>query len=361
MMACKNMKSVNIYVILLVILLLRHAYTCCLYPWMTSFVLFVWGVLCFIAFLSIYKRKPLSLGLFLPYLILSFGEIFSARTHIVTVAARFSMMLPVLSFFLIRTEVRKKLLYDIEQVFFILISISFSLYLLDKVGLLPSVGKSVWEQYDYYNYVFYTNVIRYEGAFCGFTFEAGYISLLLVILLTINEYDFARKRNWVYLAALLCTLSLGGYLMGTIGYVMQRTLKQKSLKKSLVILSCIIVALAGIVIFAFSYNGGNNILVEEILNRLMFDEELGIVGNNRENVVARELFDYYFYSDKVWLGIGEIALYKAMNLQNFDACSWRYFIIRYGAIYTMIFFTASIYFLSKTKIRNTLPLFVITG
>ena len=326
---------------------------------MNSYVIVVWGIMCFLSFLIFYNHKQISFNLLLPYLLLSMGALFSIRSHITPFIAHFSILLPVLSFFLLPKDKLFLLLRTLEKIFFILITISFFLYLLDKLEILPIVNKTILRQYEFNNYLLYLNVKGYNGAFCGFSLEPGYISLLLVSLLTINEYDFSIRRNWIYLASLLCSLSLGGYILGFISFILFKTINQKSVSKSFMVLIGIIIVFAGIVLFAFSYNNGDNIIAEKILNRLMFDEELGIVGNNRENAIAREIYDSYFYSDKIWLGIGLEAFEKARNINGINACSWREFVIVYGAFYTFIYFVASLYLFSKTYMKKTLPFYVV--
>lgn len=349
------------FVVLVVLIMLKLSYSYEVYVWMMKPMMqLIIGLLCFLSFTKLYEHQSVTIKTIQPYLFLSIGGLFAYGTQqIGNLVALFAMMLPILAFTLLKKEDLVNILKSIEFVFFVLVSLSFSLYLLDMMEMLPSLKLTVYEQYDLYNYFLYLNVVRYRGAFCGFTLEAGYISLLLVALLVINEYNFKLKRNWLYLAALMCTLSLGGYLLGIISFIMQKLLKQKSFIMSIFTLVLIFFVLAVSVVYIFSYKNGNNIIAEEVLSRLMFDEELGIVGNNRENIVAKDIYDQFFYSNAVWFGIGNEAFRRAIDVPDFDACSWRGFIIAYGAVYTIFFFIGSLYILSKTVLKKTLPFFVV--
>lgn len=114
-----------------------------------------------------------------------------------------------------------------------------------------------------------------------------------------------------------------------------------------------------LIVYVINYQGGNNIITQTIFERLVYDEELGIVGNNRENALGEQVIDMYFYSDKVWWGIGQEKLSKVSSIKGLDMCSWRVFVVAYGAIYTlMCFFAMSLAFL-KTKLRKTFPVFAL--
>lgn len=351
---------VDFYIIGLILIILKSCYSwiaITLFPSDFNLV----GLATFIGFFMSYRpQKSLSLVGVFTYLLLSCGYFLDFKTDMTPVVGKFVFFLPLLTFFVLSKKTLNDVLKKIDIIFFWLISISFVLFLLDKVSLLPHAGLQIYNQYYFINhYYFYLDVIRYDGAFSGFTLEPGYFSLLLICLIAINDFDFKRKRMWIYLAYLICTLSLGGYLLFVIGFFVKFILLGENKKRSLYIMLGVIVFLVIILTAAFSYNGGDNIFVEKIVNRLMLDDELGIVGNDRENEIAKFVIDKYFYSDNVWFGIGWKNLSVASNIANFDACSWRIYVIRFGAVYTCFFLACSLIFLTKTKINYTLTVFVL--
>lgn len=272
-----------------------------------------------------------------------------------------SLLLPLVVVYNIPHNELQRTLRTVKTTLTVLVAVSYTFWALDKLHFpLPSLGFVRHNQYDIINYLYiYTDVLNYEGRFCGFCLEVGYISLLLVCLLLLNRFDFRKKSTIMLFAALLCTLSLGGYVLAVAGYMSQRILRQGNYMKKIKVFSIIIVALIVITIVALNYNNGDNFFVERIIERLMFDEEYGIAGNNRENIVAMQITDEYFFSNKVWMGIGDDAFMRAIDDPSFDAASFRLFIINYGAIYTILFFIVSIWFLIKSQTKVVFPFFLI--
>lgn len=355
------MKGINLFVFAFTIILLRCTYSWLILAWIPNNFNFI-GAFVFICFLLSYQKLhlPSAVGVF-AYLLIAFGYCFELNFSIIPVLGHFVLFLPVLTFFMLPYSKLKGVLMGIEQFFFILVFLSFALFCLDKIHLLPLHGSMVhYNQYYFYNYGYiYLNVIRYEGAFSGFSIEPGYFSRLLVCLLLINEFDFKKKRNLLYTVALLCTLSLGGYLLAIIGFLLQRVLKERRITREIMIVLSVVVFVALVVIGAFFYKNGNNILMDEIISRMAYDDEFGIVGNNRENLTAKPIIDEIFYSDKVWFGIGNERWHNLFKITDFDACSWRMYVIRFGAVYTIMFWLCSILFLFRLKLRVVLPFFII--
>ncbi len=130
------------------------------------------------------------------------------------------------------------------------------------------------------NYIFYMQsqfgdyAIRFNGPFL----EPGHLGMISAFLILINQFNFKRKGMWAILIALLCTLSLAGYALLMIGFLIHIYYKGKIKSKHLILSILILI----IVYFAGKYyNDGNNILNEKILSRLEYDEEKGFAGNNR--------------------------------------------------------------------------------
>ena len=321
------------------------------------------GVITFFAVMICYPkelRNISALGI-TAYLLYSLDVFFSYGIVAGKNINFFMSMLPLLTIFMLRSNGIRHVLMGIKTVLAILISISFTLYILNLLGVsLPNSGvKSIAQYYycDYYS--IYIDVFRYEGKFCGFTYEPGYFSLLLVCLLLLNNYDFKKKSTYLYIASLLCTLSLGGYILGSIGFILQRSMTERRLTRGVTAFLLSLSIIVVFFVFALYYNGGDNIVAEKIIARMIYDEENIIVGNNRENIIAENIIDSYFYSEKVWMGVGYEEIGKIFSLEGFDACSWRVFVISRGAVYTLVIFFMSFIYMLKTKISLSLPLFVI--
>ena len=356
------MKNYNIYILLIVTIILHHSRSF-VATGMTAFHLGLLGILAFIFCTKIYKIKnSLILSATILFLVMCLGSLFAHRLKASSIIATCCSLLPVLTFFLLKEGEIIRVRNAINNVFFVIILISFTLYIISFLGLsIFDLGVVKYNQYTFHNYLFfYLDVLEYKGSFTGFTIEPGFFSLLLVCLLLINEFDFHTKYVRLYFLCLLLSLSLGGYLLCFVGYMLHRSINGGGLKSVLKLFVITIVVLGMIISFALLYKGGNNILAEEIVYRLAFDDELGIVGNNRESFWAKELLDSYFYSKDIWFGIGYDNYYSAIeNIEYYDACSWRIFVVVYGAIYTILFFFFLLIVWLKTDLKKTLPFFVV--
>ena len=359
------MKNINIYIILLVLIILQSSYTWAVCSWMRGTYAVIVGGLMLMSCKVLYKpqqnKQVLLIGK-IAFFIIFLATFFAARFNIASILISFVANLSILTLFMINNNELQRISQILNKVFATFISISLGMFLLNLIGFgLPNLGKEIYNQYSFINYFYiYLDSINYGiNSFVGFTLEPGYFSLLLVCLLLLNEYNFNKKSTWLYVICLLFSLSLGGYLLGFVSFVLHNLLKAGNWKRRIIYIICIIGILSLIVTGVLNYNGGNNIIAEEILNRLAYDDELGIVGNNRENIIAKEIFDDVFYSPDIWMGIGVDRFKEATNIDGFDACSWRVFVIVYGAIYTVVFFFLSICYFSKTNIKKTIPFFVV--
>ena len=350
-----NSKSFNLYILCLIILILDGAHSLITFVYLPGFRTLL-GLLTMCLFMVIYPSKKITLPAILLYVFIVMGLIIQHRGD---VFFSFLVRLPVLSLFLLKRKDLKIVADRIEKFFFILISISFVIYVLTNLldVTLPS-EKEVYHQYKLQNYYYiYVNSLKYGIKFTGFTLEPGYFALLCICLLALNEFKFNKKSSYVYVTSILFSLSLEGYILLIVGLIVSAICREgrvtKAMKYILIIIGIIITGIC----IALNYNGGDNAVSEFIFERLVFDDEKGIIGNNRESIGAELLIDPVFNSNRVWLGIGERDFFNLIN--GHDICSWRAFVLIYGAVYTIILICVSIIGFSKTVLRKTIPFFVL--
>ena len=356
-----NSKSYNIFTIFFIFVILECA---CSYitKSLLSGYLTLLSLLCFTSFFLVYKeRKALSLISFITYGLLSYGLMYSYDFDLNWIIIAVLKFLPVLTLFMLPREDLLVFKDKIIRFFLILIFASVVLYILKIIGiLLPVYEKMYWHQYEIVNYFYiYTDSVRYLSSFTGFCIETGYFSFLCICLLALEEFDLRKRTSQIFTLAILLSMSLEGYILLVVGIILYsisrgenigRTIKYFVLATTILVISVTIV---------MNYNGGDNIVAEKIVERLTYDEELGIVGNNRESEEAAKIIDRYFYSNDVWLGIRHSKYVNVLAKYGYDVCSWRQFVIIYGAIYTIVVFVFSFLCLSKTNIKKTFPFFVI--
>ncbi len=130
----------------------------------------------------------------------------------------------------------------------------------------------------YTNHIFYMDNVNYAGRFNGPFMEPGHLGMMSAFLILVNHFDFKRKGMWPILVAVVLTLSLAGYVLLFLGFLMILFYRGK-LKFGHLLGYAIIFLIAYLVVRY--YNGGDNILNERILSRLQIDEDKGFSGNNR--------------------------------------------------------------------------------
>lgn len=128
------------------------------------------------------------------------------------------------------------------------------------------------------NYIFYMQSTFYEGRFNGPFLEPGHLGMMSAFLLLANQFDFKRKGMYPILITLLFTLSLAGYALLFIGFMLYIYYRNKITIKHLIFY---LFTFFTIYLIGKYYNGGDNIFYENILSRLEIDEEKGFTGNNR--------------------------------------------------------------------------------
>ena len=356
-----NSKNYNLYTISFIILILDCAFSYITKSLLSGYIAII-CLLCFISSLLVYKeRRSLSFYGIITYIILSYGFMYSFRFDFNKSIVAVVKFLPVITLFMISKENLLILKDKIVRFFSVLVFASLIIYIFKIAGVsLPIYEKTYLWQYEIVNYYYiYTDAVRYVSAFTGFCLEAGYFGFLCICLLALEKFDLRKRTSQIFTLAIVLSMSLEAYILFAIGILLYSISRGEDIAKITKYFIAAFIVLMLAVIIATNYNGGDNIVGEKIFERLEYDEELGIVGNNRESDNAAEIVDRYFYSNSVWLGIGHDKFDNLITNKGFDICSWRAFVIIYGAIYTIIVFGFSIFCLLKTNIKKTFPFFVI--
>lgn len=272
------------------------------------------------------------------------------------------LFLSISTLFFIDTITQKYIMKRINTVYTILVLLSLIFYLFIYAGFpIPSLGYQVFNQYTFINHIFCLDSFNYPGKFVGFSLEPGYFSLLNVSFLMLNRFDLRKPCVYVYLLAVLLSYSLGGYVLAIIGWLIYSYFNTSTNKKKIKFMLIFFISISLIYEIASEWNKGHNMINEKILDRLEYDKEKGIVGNNRDNVMAEAMFTAFFATDKIWFGIGsEGYLDKFSSIEGFDACSYKVFVVRYGLVYTIIFILAfTLYCIRRSPKNISLPVLAI--
>ena len=226
-------------------------------------------------------------------------------------------------------------------------------------GILPGIPifHPNNDNYYFFNYfVLLKGIGNYENdglRFQSIFLEPGFLGTLMSFLLYTFRYNFAKyKLAWILLISLLLSLSLAGYILGMIGFILCQWSKGKKFISYIVVGIFLII----IVYISKTYNNGHNYLNEKIVERLEPEKGKGISGNNR----VGDGTDYYFKrsleNGTFWFGIGTTEITKLNggkgweNTIDYDnqirGAGYKIFILRSGVI-CAFFYLLFYYFLSR--------------
>lgn len=228
--------------------------------------------------------------------------------------------------------------------FILIIGLVMHIYMLVK-GSLPGVPIvfPTNANYIFMNYGFILKGIgSYESEgirFQSIFLEPGYCATLISFLLFTIKYDFKRyKLAWILLIGLCFTLSLAGYILLTIGLILIQWSKYRSIR-----IYCGLFFLFLLVYFSVQqFNEGKNTINEAIFDRLAFDSEKGIAGNNRTGAGADFYFERVLKNNDYILGIGYEEINRINGGNNWEnvidysnqirGAGYKIFIITHGVV-----------------------------
>lgn len=218
-------------------------------------------------------------------------------------------------------------------------------------GYIPTIGpiiqKGSSEDYIFINQIFLIHRIggfdseaakRFHSVFL----EPGYLGTMLSFMLFAIKYDFSKWYTRTLLVAQLVSLSLAGYILTFVGYVLYLVYEGRSLKK--IMLLAILIPIV-VYITAINYNNGNNYINNAIISRLQYDEEKGIAGNNRTGSGTEFYYNQAIENGDIWLGLGAErikqinggASYTAGYDENIRGAGYKVFFVIRGIICAMFF------------------------
>lgn len=214
----------------------------------------------------------------------------------------------------------------------IILGLGFHFLRIFGFDLIPSIpivyGNGLTlESYIFNNYYFYIintfNVeesVRFQSVFL----EPGYLGTLVSFLLFLNKYDFKKRYNIVLLIGLFFSLSLAAYVIFGVGYLC-KLFEEKRRICGPILFICF---LWGIYIVAPMINNGDNYVNTMIVERLQYDKEKGITGNNRFHGDTDLIYERVISSSDVFFGIDK----QIYSTSDISGAGYKLFIIRNGII-----------------------------
>ena len=235
------------------------------------------------------------------------------------------MYLPVMYLIALPREYQEDLLKSVTKWISILLVPSLILYWATLFINLPGFGRYNYPHYEpFINYLFYIKTTYDTGflvRFNAFLLEPGHLAMMCEFFMMANRYDF--KKNpwmWVMLIAIVFSFSLAGYLITFAGFVL---LKVNNVAKTLTMA----VLLAGFIFAVQNYAGGENAVNNLILDRLKYDEEKGIQGNNRFFNNTDFEFEKALKTGDYWIGVTD-----KVNMELVGGSGFKIYILKHGLI-----------------------------
>lgn len=206
----------------------------------------------------------------------------------------------------------KKILFDwFVRVFSFVLIITLSAWLLYLVGIQFPHGPMVdmGDGFHYmYNFGFFVVSAGSIGAetprFASVFMEPGWVGTMCCFVLFGIRFDRKSYTTYLCLFGILLSLSLSA-IVNLVVCGLLWTVVAGNKKNRFIYWLGASALVASMFLFAVFYKGGNNALNRKVVERLAYDEDLGIVGNNRTNDVFESEFEYVMNSSDRWFGIGD--------------------------------------------------------
>lgn len=212
----------------------------------------------------------------------------------------FSFAIPIFIMLCLRVSGKLLLLEQITKWFAWLMIPAILLYFITMFVDLPSLGIVKWRNEELqekgygvcYNYFFFLKPIYLDAGatiarFRGPFLEPGHLGTVCAFLLFANHHDYSKRDNKVIMFTLFLTLSLAGWLLWVIGFILCRYNQGRMKLKNIIVY---IIILISFIVLVNLNSSGDNLVNNAIFSRLEYDSSKGISGNNRNN----EYTDYLF-------------------------------------------------------------------
>ena len=241
----------------------------------------------------------------------------------------------------------------------------FAWLIYSSVGL-PSIGQ-IWlttgkTMHDPWytirnNHVFLiTYALKETTRFCGYFVEPGHLGMTGAFLLYADGFNFKKMSSWVIFIAVILTLSLAGYVLLFVGFLFAKY-ERKEISLKYVLFFGILILF--VYLFGTFYNGGENIINVRVFSRLEYDEDRGIVGNNRALGEIPLYFARMFNDWHLILFGYDAALIRELAEDGSRGTGMQYFMVANGLIGVFFsFFSYLVYFLFTKDKKHAILFFI---
>lgn len=271
------------------------------------------------------------------------------------------LWLTILAFVLCFSDAYKEfLVYRYALSFSCLLGTSLIVFFVSLLVPLPYVPTPYYNSFGnmpygiFKNYFFVIQPTRVSSdlaglpRFCGPFLEPGQLATFLAFLFAAIGYKYRSRLHYFNCSALLFTFSLAGYLLSFIGLCVYRVRKIYHL--------IVILGLGSIIWFAAAnYNYGDNYLNHYIFERLEYDKDTGIAGNNRSSTITNNLYDERVkgHLDAFMFGVPDV------RREAIGGSGIKTFVVRYGVFPIILLLISYLFLVASARNKRAILSYVV--
>lgn len=269
-----------------------------------------------------------------------------------------------LSSIVLLSSVDKKALLDfLSKILFCILSISLIGWLFHMAGFTMPVLENVDLNNDVHNlnnhYIYYDNAYALANVFPrfrGIFIEPGQLATPCVFLFFARGAVIKDKTNMLLLLVTFFSFSLAGYVTLIVGLFLFYLFAERKYKIARIMGLVLII---GTTTFYIVKNANqDNPLLNLIIERLEYDEEIGLTGNNRSDTTFDNYYDQYVKSDKILFGMGDEIRVGNTSWTN-HASGIRKFFVYYGVFGVMNMILLTLLLLKVNYCRSSIVFFIV--
>jgi hypothetical protein len=253
------------------------------------------------------------------------------------------------------------LIFGISLFFYILIiilKVQLPYVIMDLPG--GTEGVPLYKNYLFLVVPMHSDLIQYR--FCSIFLEPSIVGNYSALIIYINHYEFKRKNVFIILLALLFSISLAGYILLVIGYIIHSLLDGKHFYTKLAMIILLSLFFVGVGYYIYM-EFPDSLVSKLVISRLQVDKNKGISGNNRNNDAFNYQYSRFIESDDYLFGIGSRYIEEMVRGRNANSASYKTFIFINGLIGVILlcFLYFFIFYSEKTKFLFGLLILKVIG
>lgn len=209
------------------------------------------------------------------------------------------------------------------------------------------------------NYIFYDSNKGFSSVFPrfrGIFIEPGQLATPCVFLFFARGAKIKDWKNAVLLFCILLSFSLAGYVCLLVGLFLKYLFTKG--KTRIAYILGFVLFIGTLSFYVFKYTNSDDPFISLIIERLEYDEELGISGNNRTDTEFDTHFEQYLKSDKILFGMGDEIPIGYASWTN-HASGIKKFFVYYGLLGIITMIVLTILLLKRNYCRQSLAFFIV--